>query len=646
MVLSQLNAALFVQRVLENQRETAAKAGKASAVPAAPAAPALWRRCLRWAVFPWLVGALIARTVAVVGLALLEARWPRGATLVAVPRRWLVAVPRRWLVAVPRRWLVGCGCARPLPLAGAAAVPATASTATANGPSASGKAPLSNPAPTATATSTTQPQGPAEGVPVVDAASYVRLRVPAQPLPLLPLYEASSLARQVHVKLSAICTWPHAARLAQRLRSDVASGAAWHPPDALYAARCALADATLRWAVDEALGIAAALLLATSSWTGGWAVAAVLRRVHSVGAILHIDVLRAWVDWLAVLPAGLKLNAAAGRRLGSAVLAVIDLWEYGTTLLTPWEPAIVAAVGAAGLGGATLLLACAADVLDAATAHIRLLYTAFAALHNAQVALLASLWQLFRGKKVNILRGRVDSADYDTASLLLGTLAFAAIFFLAPTVVVYYAFFTAVWLGVLAARAGLWWLLTLLNNAPFFAASCLLAGSTKASTLLPSGVYISLICAEVKTSGARADSGKAGSTVVPPKLSSTSPTKPKRRGEHSKDSEGISSEGVSPAEAVVMTCFCLHPTVPSWGLLLAPFSEAASILARRYSFGVIARSIIFGERGVALFKTRSEHHGGGSHHEFTFAGWRDYWQALVEVADVACYGSADNAHFD
>ena len=55
-----------------------------------------------------------------------------------------------------------------------------------------------------------------------------------------------------------------------------------------------------------------------------------------------------------------------------------------------------------------------------------------------------SLWRLFRGKKWNILRERVDTAEYDISQLFLGTLLFTTLVFLLPTILLYYGIFAAV----------------------------------------------------------------------------------------------------------------------------------------------------------------------------------------------------------
>uniref|UniRef100_A0A915IMD6 Uncharacterized protein n=1 Tax=Romanomermis culicivorax TaxID=13658 RepID=A0A915IMD6_ROMCU len=52
-----------------------------------------------------------------------------------------------------------------------------------------------------------------------------------------------------------------------------------------------------------------------------------------------------------------------------------------------------------------------------------------------------SLWRLFRGKKFNPLRNRVDSAEYESQQLLFGTLVFTIFVFLMPTVLTYYCVF-------------------------------------------------------------------------------------------------------------------------------------------------------------------------------------------------------------
>jgi len=65
-------------------------------------------------------------------------------------------------------------------------------------------------------------------------------------------------------------------------------------------------------------------------------------------------------------------------------------------------------------------------------------------LYNLQLNTLSSLWRLFRGKKWNVLRKRVDSAVYNIDQLFLGTLLFTILLFLWPTTALFYAVFAMV----------------------------------------------------------------------------------------------------------------------------------------------------------------------------------------------------------
>ena len=49
-------------------------------------------------------------------------------------------------------------------------------------------------------------------------------------------------------------------------------------------------------------------------------------------------------------------------------------------------------------------------------------------LYHLELYCLGSLWRLFRGKKLNVLRQRVDSAVYDADQLFVGTLLFTDLF--------------------------------------------------------------------------------------------------------------------------------------------------------------------------------------------------------------------------
>jgi len=109
------------------------------------------------------------------------------------------------------------------------------------------------------------------------------------------------------------------------------------------------------------------------------------------------------------------------------------------------------------------------DLLSLLTLHIYSFYMASARIFNWQYTILLSLFQLFRGKKHNVLRKRIDSCDYDLDQLLLGTILFTLLFFLLPTVVVFYLTFATARMAIISLKAVLDTLLACLNHFPLFA---------------------------------------------------------------------------------------------------------------------------------------------------------------------------------
>lgn len=109
------------------------------------------------------------------------------------------------------------------------------------------------------------------------------------------------------------------------------------------------------------------------------------------------------------------------------------------------------------------------DLLSALTMHIYSFYLASARIYHWQLTILQSLFHLFRGKKHNVLRNRIDSCDYDLDQLLVGTIFFTLLFFLLPTVVVFYLNFAIARMVIISMKAGFDTLLSCLNHFPLFA---------------------------------------------------------------------------------------------------------------------------------------------------------------------------------
>eukprot|EP01138_Halocafeteria_seosinensis_P006969 gb/GECG01007127.1/.p1 GENE.gb/GECG01007127.1/~~gb/GECG01007127.1/.p1 ORF type:complete len:813 (+),score=57.74 gb/GECG01007127.1/:1-2439(+) len=278
--------------------------------------------------------------------------------------------------------------------------------------------------------------------------------------------QISVLGKLMDRKCREYCTWPSVlVHLRRATGHKDAERWYWESPHAAASHHIAVYSSMSLALLDVVLGLCLGLYLMANSFESG----PVLRGLHHLVRITHIEVLKNNIEWLMGVPAGFKFNQALSYRLGCINLEAIDAWDTITTLLTPWEPVIVLGIGMCGVFGITLIFALTTDILNFATFHISVLRSIFARVHAFNLSVLASLWRLFRGKKWNVLRERVDSAEFDTSELLMGTLLFACVFFLFTTWFVYYAFFSFLWLFVLSMRAALWTLMAILNRFPFYA---------------------------------------------------------------------------------------------------------------------------------------------------------------------------------
>ncbi|OWO97960.1 N-acetylglucosaminyl transferase component Gpi [Marssonina coronariae] len=187
-------------------------------------------------------------------------------------------------------------------------------------------------------------------------------------------------------------------------------------------------------------------------------------------------------------PAGLKLNNELAAFLGDLFLWVLDHFLSCVEALRPILAHVIWFIGFSGFAGASMPIALFSDLLSLLTLHIYSFYLASARIFNWQYTILLSLFQLFRGKKHNVLRKRIDSCDYDLDQLLLGTILFTLLFFLLPTVIVFYFTFACARMAIISLKAALDTLLACLNHFPLFA----LMLRIKDSQRLPGGICFEL----------------------------------------------------------------------------------------------------------------------------------------------------------
>lgn len=289
------------------------------------------------------------------------------------------------------------------------------------------------------------------------------------------LKDVSATAQQIDIRLQQSCYWPIQYLTLRKRKANWESITNDHPEYIRFY--------NSLWLVanDVIMGIA----LGTFIIENATFVAAQIDLVFNAWAV---DGLRRMMSWLMGWPGGLKLNTELALFLGDLFLWVIDYWANCISMLQPHLPALVQLIGFSAFAGATMPISIFSDLLSLLTLHIYSFYVASARIFHWQLTIIISLFHLFRGKKRNILRNRIDSCDYDLDQLLLGTILFTLQFFLLPTVFVFYLTFASARISVIGVKAILEMGLACLNHFPLFAVMLRLKDSRR----LPGGIYFEL----------------------------------------------------------------------------------------------------------------------------------------------------------
>lgn len=289
------------------------------------------------------------------------------------------------------------------------------------------------------------------------------------------LKDISATAQQVEIRLQQFCYWPSQYITLRKRKDDWESVTTSHPDYIRFY--------NSLWLVanDVIIGIAlGSYIIDNSSW--------VAESISNILSLYSIAALQRTISWLMYWPAGLKLNNELAAFLGDLFLWVINHWSSCIETLQPALPHVIWFIGFSSFAGASMPIALFSDLLSIVTLHIYSFYMASARIFNWQYTILLSLFQLFRGKKHNVLRKRIDSCDYDLDQLLLGTILFTLLFFLLPTVVVFYLTFACARMAIISLKAILDTMLACLNHFPLFA----LMLRIKDSQRLPGGIRFEL----------------------------------------------------------------------------------------------------------------------------------------------------------
>ncbi|KAI2631417.1 Gpi1-domain-containing protein [Hypomontagnella submonticulosa] len=289
------------------------------------------------------------------------------------------------------------------------------------------------------------------------------------------LKDVSATAQQVEIRLQQFCYWPMQYVKLRLRKNDWDSVTTSHPDYIRFY--------NSLWLVanDVIIGIAlGSYIIDNAEW--------VADTINMLLGGYTINALQSSISWLMGWPAGLKLNSELALFLGDLFLWVIDYWSSCIATLQPLLAHMVWFIGFSSFAGASMPIALFSDLLSILTIHIYSFYLASARIFHWQLTILLSLFQLFRGKKYNILRNRVDACDYDLDQLLVGTILFTLLFFLLPTVVVFYLNFALARMVIISLKAIFDTLLSCLNHFPLFA--LMLRG--KDPRRLPGGIRFEL----------------------------------------------------------------------------------------------------------------------------------------------------------
>ncbi|KAJ7652255.1 N-acetylglucosaminyl transferase component-domain-containing protein [Mycena rosella] len=167
---------------------------------------------------------------------------------------------------------------------------------------------------------------------------------------------------------------------------------------------------------------------------------------------------------------------------------LVAVWGYVLHRGAPHLPGLLYVFGVLSAGGMTTAIALFSDLLALLTVHIHVCYLLAQVTYARLLRTGGSLWNLFRGKRFNVLRNRTDAWAYDTDQLLFGTILFTLLAFLFPTVLAYYALFAIMRLGTILLNAVLETQLAFMNHFPLFA----LMLRAKDPWRLPGGIYFAV----------------------------------------------------------------------------------------------------------------------------------------------------------
>ncbi|CAN0886315.1 Bet1-like SNARE 1-1 [Linum grandiflorum] len=201
------------------------------------------------------------------------------------------------------------------------------------------------------------------------------------------------------------------------------------------------------------------------------------------------EILRSGCVWLMGVPAGFKLNTELAGILGMISLNAIQIWS---TLWVFIDFLVIYFIkGLAVLGtvsGITIPAALAIDIVGLGKAHVSALHWCISLLYYNQIQALGAIWRLFRGRKKNPLRQRLDSYDYTVKQHVVGSLLFTPLLLLLPTTSVFYIFFTILNTAITMVCTMIDVTISMIHGTPYFEIFLWLSRRSR----FPSGIWFEI----------------------------------------------------------------------------------------------------------------------------------------------------------
>ncbi|XP_020687201.1 uncharacterized protein LOC110103004 isoform X2 [Dendrobium catenatum] len=237
-------------------------------------------------------------------------------------------------------------------------------------------------------------------------------------------------------------------------------------------------------AVDVLLGAVFGLaILVNIEFIGYW--------INFVAHNITENVLRSGCVWLMGVPAGFKLNTELAEFFGMISLDAIQTFSTLWLFMASFLHHFLGGFALSGiLFGLTVPAALLIDMLRLVTLHVSTLHWLISFIYSQQIQASASLWRLFRGRKWNPLRQRLDSYDdYSVEQHVVGSLLFTPFLLLLPTTSIFYIFFTLLSTTLILIRFSIEITISILHATPYAEILLWLARRRR----FPSGIWFDII---------------------------------------------------------------------------------------------------------------------------------------------------------